>query len=161
MAMDSIWEACQRHGYGISASSVIKFTANNSRFARSSATNGMVWAELYHGNPGFTGALGQFRACCKGREKTWIIDNDAPKISQTVESVWNGWFSKPPLNGFMFGASPSPRFDQAVGPALGDLQSDQVEYFSSWSQWVGPQIHPTWVRDGRNKFVLFPFFPPT
>ena len=33
----SIWEACQRHGYGITAASVIKFTANNSRFARSSA----------------------------------------------------------------------------------------------------------------------------
>lgn len=62
----------------------------------------------------------------------------------------------------MFRATPSPWFDtdQAVGPALGDLQSDQVEYFSSWSQWVGPQIHPTWVRNGRNKFVLFRFFFP-
>lgn len=62
--------------------------------------------------------------------------NDAPKMLNRFGMVD---FLSPPLNGFMFGATPSPWFDtdQAVGPALGDLQSDQVEYFSSWSQWVG------------------------
>lgn len=60
-------KACQRHGYGISASSVIKFTASNSRFA--------LLVRLGNSEP----------------------------------------------------------VAKAVGPALGDLQSDQVEYFSVWN----------------------------
>lgn len=45
-------KACQRHGYGISASSVIKFTANNSRF---------------------TGALGQFSLLRRQWAQLWVI----------------------------------------------------------------------------------------
>lgn len=157
--MDSIWEACQRHGYGISASSVIKFTANNSRFASSSATE---WCELSctMGTQALLVRLGNSEPVAKAGKRRGKR-NDAPKMLNRFGMVD---FLSPPLNGFMFGAT----LRHGLTLTRQWAQLWVIYRVIRWNTSVPgrnglglPQIHPTWVRNGRNKFVLFRFFPPT
>ena len=99
--MDSIWEACQRHGYGISASSVIKFTASNSRFASSSATE---WCELSctMGTQALLVRLGNSEPVAKAGKRRGKR-NDAPKMLNRFGMVD---FLSPPLKWFYVRGNP-------------------------------------------------------
>lgn len=90
------WIPCGRPASGMDMGSPHRPSSNSPQtiLASPAAQRPTEWCELSCTMvPGFTGALGQFRACCEGREKTW---QTWQWCTQNVESVWNGWFSKPP-----------------------------------------------------------------